>query len=92
MQYVSSIERLAKEEGIEQGIQKGLRKGIAQGQEKMRKLLLESLKLNLEFKFGKRGLDLLPIISRLKSAEELTTFQERLKAVQTAGELKKLYK
>jgi hypothetical protein len=80
MEYVTSWER------------SGIRKGIVQGQDKMRKPLIESLKLNLEFKFGKKGLDLLPVISQLESAEELSTFQEKLKAAHTVSELKKLCK
>jgi hypothetical protein len=79
MRYVSSIERLAKEEGFERG------------QEKMRVPLLASLKLNLDLKFGKKGPDLMPILSQLKSAEELIVFQDRLKTAKTASELKKFY-
>ena len=33
MPYVTSIERLAREEGIEQGIEKGIEQGLEQGLE-----------------------------------------------------------
>ncbi len=79
MRYVSSIERLAKEEGI------------ALGQEKMRTPWAEGLKFMLELKFGKDGAQLFPILSQLKSAEELIVFQDRLKTAKTASELKKFY-
>ncbi len=84
MQYVTSIERI--------GIERGFKKGIEQGIEQMRKPLLHSLKLNLEFKFGKEGRKFLPVISQLKSPKELSTFQDRLKAARTAEELERFYK
>jgi hypothetical protein len=57
----------------------------------MRTPWAEGLKLMLELKFGKTGLELLPILSQLKSAEDLTAFQDRLKNTKTASELKKFY-
>ena len=84
MQFISPFEKRA--------IQKGVKQGIEQGLEEMREPLLHSLELNLELKFGKEGLKLVPIISQLKSPKELITFQDRLKAAQTVDELKRLYK
>ncbi|QJX01896.1 DUF4351 domain-containing protein [Alcanivorax sp. IO_7] len=40
MQYVTSFERLAKEEGVEQGKQQGMQQGMQQGQTKLLILLL----------------------------------------------------
>ncbi len=83
MEYLSGIERRA--------IARGMQKGIEQGQEKMRKPLLGALQLSLELKFGKKGLEFLPVIEQLKSADELSTFQDKLKSAQTVDELKRFY-
>lgn len=40
MRYVTSIERLAKEEGLEKGLEQGLEQGLVQGQLKILKRLL----------------------------------------------------
>jgi len=40
MRYVTSIERLAKEEGLEQGLEQGREQGMVQGQLKVLKRLL----------------------------------------------------
>jgi predicted transposase YdaD len=77
MQHVTFFERLAKAEGKVEGKAEGKAEG---------------LKFALELKFGKKGLELLPIIAKLKSPKEQTTFRNRLKTAQTPAELKKFYK
>jgi hypothetical protein len=83
MEYISSIERRA--------IARGMQKGIEQGQEMMRKPLLDNLKLALELKFGQKGLEFFPVISQLKSADDLSLFLDKLRAATTIDDLKRFY-
>jgi hypothetical protein len=92
VQHITSWERAAKAEGLEEGLQKGRQEGWQEGrQEGRQEGLVEGLKIALEFKFGKKGLELLPIIAQFKSAKEFSLFQNRLKKAQTMTELKKYY-
>lgn len=67
---------LGRQDGRLEGWQEGIKKGI---------------KFALELKFGKKGQELLPIIAKLKSARDLTTFKSRLKKAETPAELKRFY-
>jgi len=58
MPYVTSIERLAREEGIEQGIEQGIRKAVLD---------------TLEYRFGPDALLLSETLQRIVGAERLRT-------------------
>lgn len=76
MPYVTSIERMAKEEGR----QEGLREGI-----------LESIELGLSQKFEEDGLQLLPEISKISDLEVLKAVQASLWQAKTLDELRPIY-
>lgn len=80
MPYVTSIERIAKEQGRQEGHQEGLIEGI-----------LESIELGLELKFGPEGLQLLPEISQFRNLELLKGVQTGLKQVSSLEELRSIY-
>ncbi len=75
MPYITSIERI------------GIKKGIEQSQEQMKQVLLESLELGLDLKFGSVGLNLLPEISLIQNVELLREIQKLLKITNTVEEL-----
>ncbi|MBW4635263.1 MAG: hypothetical protein KME30_26220 [Iphinoe sp. HA4291-MV1] len=79
MSYITSVERI------------GIQKGIEQSQNQMRQVLLESLELVLELKFGSEGLSLLPEISQIKDVEQLRQIASGLKTVNTLSELRFIY-
>ncbi len=79
MPYISSIERI------------GIQQGIEQSQQQMRQILLESLELLLELKFGNEGLAILPEISPLQDVEQLRAIQAELKTATTVEELRRIY-
>ena len=79
MPYITSIERI------------GIKKGIEQSQEQMKQVLLESLELGLELKFGSVGLNLLPEISEIQNVELLREIQEGLERVNTVEELRQIF-
>ena len=59
MPYITSVERF----GIQKGIEQGIEQGIQQSRQQMKQILLESIELGLELKFGETGLSLLPSMS-----------------------------
>lgn len=79
MPYITSVERI------------GIQKGIEQGIEQMRQVLLESLELGLELKFGSEGLGIFPEISQINSVEQLRAIMAGLKTVNTLSELRQIY-
>lgn len=79
MPYITSVERI------------GIQKGIEQSQQQMRQILLESIELGLELKFGSEGLSLLPEISLLEDVEQLRAIQAGLRTVSTVEELRRVY-
>ena len=79
MSYITSVERI------------GIQKGIEQSQNQMRQVLLESLELVLELKFGTEGLNLLPEISQIQDVEQLRQIASGLKTVNTLSELRSIY-
>ncbi|HBY76151.1 MAG TPA: cytosolic protein, partial [Cyanobacteria bacterium UBA11148] len=75
MPYITSIERI------------GIKKGIEQSQEQMKQVLIESLELGLDLKFGSVGLNLLQEISLIQNVELLREIQKLLKITNTVEEL-----
>jgi hypothetical protein len=78
MPYLSSIERMAKEEGVQLGMQKGIRQGLLLG-----------IELDLEDKFGAPGLKLLPKIRAFKERARLEAMARAIKAAQTLAEIRR---
>ncbi len=75
MPYLSSIERLARKEGLEEGRREGLLEGIA---------------LDLNAKFGQRGRRLLPRIRALENLAALRAVSRVLKTATTLDEVRAL--
>lgn len=76
MPYITSVERIGRQEGKQEGLREGLLAGIA---------------VSLELKFGPAGLALLPEIERLEDVTILRRIQEGLRTVTTIEELRGLY-
>ncbi len=83
MPYITSIERLATQKGIEQGIEQSL--------QQMRQILWESIELSLRLKFGDEGLEILPEVSEIQDVEQLRAIHRGLLTVNTLSELRQLY-
>ena len=79
MPYITSVERF------------GIEKGIQQSRQEMRQILLESIELGLELKFGSEGLNLLAEISVIEDVEQLRAIQAGLRTASTTEELRRIY-
>ncbi|HEY9851420.1 MAG TPA: hypothetical protein V6D28_18260 [Leptolyngbyaceae cyanobacterium] len=91
MPYITSVERIGIQKGIEQGIQQGIEQERQQSRQQFKQILLESIELGLELKFGNEGLSLLPEISLLEDVEQLRAIQTALRTVNTVEELRRIY-
>jgi len=76
MPYITSVQRIGRQEGIQEGRQAGLLQGIERG-----------LRLN----FGAPGLAVLPEISAIKDAGRLETILLGLETANTLDEWRTLY-
>lgn len=85
MPYVTSIERLAKEDGLEEGLQRGREQGIEQG-------LKQGIRALLRVRFGDDGLKLVPEIEILTNCGLLETILEQASVVASPAELRHLWK
>jgi len=93
MRYVTSIERLAQAEGRKEGRQLGRKEGRQLGRKEGRQLgrkegMLEGIELDLEMKFGKEGLALLPRIKALTDLAELRALARDLKTAKKLDSLR----
>jgi flagellar biosynthesis/type III secretory pathway protein FliH len=77
MPYVTSLERLAREEGREEGRQEGLEEGVRKG-------LLEGIEVGLSVRFGPEGLALMTEVRRVQNVAQL---QKLLALIRTVGSL-----
>ena len=80
MPYVTSVERLAREQGIEQGIEQGREQG-----------LLEGVEAVLQTRFGARSESILPAIRQLSNVEILGRVLRRAQTVEHPEDLSVLW-
>lgn len=88
MPYITSVEKLAKEEGIEKGMEKGMgkgmEKGIAKGMEAGRaegqaRGFAEGLALAIEIKFGSEARQVVADVYVLRDLAILRAVQDGLR-------------
>ena len=80
MPYITSVQRIGRQQGRQEGRQEGRLDG-----------LLKGIELGLKLKFGASGLALLPEISQIKDTNLLETILSGLETSSTIDELRSLY-
>lgn len=68
-----------------------MQQGIQQSRQQMKPILLESMELGLELKFGEIGLSLLPEISPLEDVDQLRAIHIGLRTANTVEDLPLIY-
>jgi hypothetical protein len=84
MPYVTSVERLAHEKGMQQGMQQGMREGISRG-------LISGIRSVLEVRFGDRAGGIIQQIEQLADAEILAKVLEQAKTVEQPEQLASIW-
>jgi predicted transposase YdaD len=87
MPYVTSVERLAKEEGREEGRQEGRQEGRRQGRQEG---LLSGIGVALMCKFGDAGRKLIPGLKRIKDPDRLESFAQAIESAENLSALRRL--
>jgi hypothetical protein len=85
--YLTSIERIALEEGRQEGRQEGLQEGETEG---LRKGIRRSLEVGLRHRFGAEGEALLPQVHAVQDAAVLEQSQQALWSAGTLEEFRRL--
>ena len=85
MPYLSSIERLALEEGHHKGREEGLQEGREEGRQEG---MLELIELDLVEKFGKSARKILKPVRELGDLAKLRQFARHLKKAKTLEEVR----
>jgi hypothetical protein len=95
MPYVTSIERMAREEGMEKGIEVGIEKGIEKGREqglqKGREGMLVAIEALLELKFQAEAPGLMPEVRAITDVDVLSRVCQGIKTANTVDDLRRLW-
>ena len=86
MPYITSIERLAKKEGLNEGMEKGIRKGMKRGVERG---MSKSALLVMAGQFGKLPSDITDMTNRL-TLSQLESLMKKLPKALTLHEARQL--
>ncbi len=88
MPYITSIERMAIEEGLQEGRQEGLQEGLQQGK---RSGLLLGLELALDVKFGDASRTVVEEMQQIEDVTVLEAIAQRLRIATTVDEVRAIY-
>jgi flagellar biosynthesis/type III secretory pathway protein FliH len=83
MPYITSFERLAREEGRAEGQAEGRAEGLRQG-------LLEAIELGLKLRFGAEGLQCFSAIQQLADIDVLRRIKQAIESAVTADDIRRL--
>lgn len=84
MTFITTPERVAREEGLEQGLEQGREEGREEG-------LLEGIESLLELRFAAEGLALMPEIRQIRDAEVLRQVLARAKHAASPDDVRQVW-
>lgn len=85
MPYITSIERIGREEGLQEGLQEGRQEGLRQG-------LLDGIELALKIKFGAASEEIVPEIRDLTKLEVIRAVYAQIEMAQTLDDVRQVYR
>lgn len=80
MPYITSVERIGREEGLKEGLKEGHEAGLRDG-------LIEGIELILRAKFGPAGQQIIPEIRQLTEVSAIRSIYARLESAETLDDL-----
>jgi len=83
MRYITSVERIGREDGLRQGLRQGREEGKREG-------LLEAIEMGLSLKFGAEGEQLLPAIRLTENSERLEKIKNAVRTAENPAVVKAL--
>ena len=89
MPYLTSIERIGREEGRQEGRQEGLQEGLNEG---LRAGLLDGIELALRIKFGAASQDALPEIRQLTDLAAIRAVLAEIESSRTIDDVRRVYR
>jgi predicted transposase YdaD len=87
--YISSIERLGREEGLHEGLAKGRQEGRQEG---IREGILEAISIGLTAKFGTTDQELVAEIGQVTDLDILRSIQRALITASTIDDVRQVYR
>jgi hypothetical protein len=85
MPYITSIERLGHQRGLEEGRNEGLQEGLRKG-------LLEAIRMDLEHHFGAEGLALMPELQALEDQALILRVHQALISGASLEEVRRIWR
>jgi hypothetical protein len=83
MPYITSVERVAKEEGKKEGKKEGIEEG-------RRLELRNGIELALELKFGAAGLELMPLVQGIHEVNVLQSIRAEMRTAESVEQIRQL--
>jgi flagellar biosynthesis/type III secretory pathway protein FliH len=88
MPFMTTPERIGREEGLTEGLAKGLTEGLAKG---LAKGLTEGIEVALELKFGEAGLRLMPEIRAIEDEAQLAAVLHGIRTAAGPEDLRRVW-
>jgi hypothetical protein len=88
MPFMTTPERIGREEGLNEGLAKGRTEGLAEGQTKG---LIKGIEVALELKFGEAGLLLMPEIRALGNEAKLEAILQAIRTAASPEDLRRVW-
>jgi hypothetical protein len=90
--YITSVERIGREEGLKEGREQWRQEGREEGlQIGMRDGLLEGIELALKLKFGAPGVAIVPEIRQIGDLAVIRAIYQQIEAAQTLDDVRRVY-
>ncbi len=92
MPYITSVERIGREEGRKEGLEEGRQKGRQEGRhEGLREGLLDGIELAMKLKFGEAGQSIVPEIRELVDLSIIRAVYTSIEDATAVDDIRRVY-